>query len=195
MCAARPDGAGDDVAGLELTEAVECPQRRPSGQDEDQLLVRVVEVEGRAVVAGIDLVQRRAEPLGTGLRADPGGSSPERRLVALDPVRLEDVRHGREPSNHAARRAAACQRSCFGTTKPASFAWPGASPLQTPLAIASVASAAVGNFASSRWRPRPPDARSSASSWTPGLWPISITEATVSGRARSRASSSSAEAP
>ena len=93
-CAPRADRAGDDVAGLELSESVECPQRRPPRDHDDHLLVAVVEVERRAVVARIDLVERRTEPLCTRLRTDASSSPDQRRLGTLDPLlRLEDVRH------------------------------------------------------------------------------------------------------
>jgi hypothetical protein len=91
--AARADRVGDDVAGLELAESVERPQRRPPRDHDDHLLVAVVEMERRAVVARIDLVQRRAEALCTGLRTNASGSPDQRRLGTLDPLRLEDVRH------------------------------------------------------------------------------------------------------
>jgi predicted dithiol-disulfide oxidoreductase (DUF899 family) len=53
----------------------------------------VVEVKRRATTAGINLVQRRAKALRTRLCADARGSSDQRRLVTLDPLGLEDVRH------------------------------------------------------------------------------------------------------
>jgi hypothetical protein len=112
--AARADRAGDDVAGLELAESVERPQRRPPRDHDDHLLVAVVEVERRAVVARIDLVERRAEPLCTGLRTDASSSPDQRRLGTLDLLRLEDVCHavnltvdfGRGPQHRLGRRRA-----------------------------------------------------------------------------------------
>src|SRR5919199_903568 len=92
---ARPTlRARDHLSPLELTDPVEGAERRPSLQHDDHLLVPVVEVKRRTVTARIDLVQRCPKPFRTRLRTDAGGSPNQRRLVTLDPLGLEDIRHG-----------------------------------------------------------------------------------------------------
>ncbi len=93
VCAAPTHKTRDDLSRLELAHAVKRPERRAPAHYDDHLLVAVVEVKRRAATAAIDLVQRRAKPLRTSLSPDARGSSDQRRLVTLDPLGLEDVRH------------------------------------------------------------------------------------------------------
>src|SRR5215831_15797440 len=118
MRAAPADGTGHDVSRLELADALERAKRGPSGQDDDHLLVAVMEVKRRAVPSGADLIQRCAEPLRACLCTHACGSSDQRRLLTLDPLRFEDVRHG---TNLATRRRPTIPRSVGG-------GWPPAAP-------------------------------------------------------------------
>jgi hypothetical protein len=100
-CAPRaPTGQATTPPGSSWRSPSSVRQRRPPRDHDDHLLVAVVEVERRAVVARIDLVERRTEPLCTGLRTDASSSPDQRRLGTLDPLlRLENVRHAREPNS------------------------------------------------------------------------------------------------
>ena len=57
------DGTRDDVSWLEDTSASERAQSGPSGKHDDHFLVRVVQVKRRAVLARIDFVEGRSQPL------------------------------------------------------------------------------------------------------------------------------------
>jgi hypothetical protein len=95
-------GTRDDLAGGEHARAVERAQGRAPLQHDDHLLVRMVQVKRRAVLTGVDLVERRSQPLRAGGGAEPRRPSPQRRVRPLYPLRFVDVRHCRDGSGSRA---------------------------------------------------------------------------------------------
>ena len=91
----RPRGEGEDVAWLELAPvAVGAHAGRPISTSEQLFLGEVV-VVGVRRLAGRDLPDACAEPLGLELPADARALRPEARMDALlVELRLEDVGHG-----------------------------------------------------------------------------------------------------
>src|SRR5262249_45758821 len=114
MCSPPADRTGDDLSGPEFADAVDHAKRRPTGQNDDHLLVPVMEVKRRAVPSGIDLVEGCAEPLGTGFCTDPCGSSDQRRLVTLDPSGSEVVGNCANLATEQSPARALAPRACIG---------------------------------------------------------------------------------
>src|SRR5207302_8439926 len=85
VCTVGPDRKVDDVAFLERPLAGGRAKRRTSAEDDEQLLGAVVKVVLAAPRTGIDLVQRRADPLAA---RKPGGAA---RLPGLRAPALESV--------------------------------------------------------------------------------------------------------
>jgi hypothetical protein len=134
---------------------------------------------------------------------DVGVEAPPARLARLGealetaPDALDVLLRHRPPSipQATARRRVGAHRfaSRFGVTKSVSSALPAASSLQLP-ANSSVASAPLGYLRRTAANCAPPPLRLSASSSSPGLWPITRTDSTSPSRARRRSSSRCAEA-
>jgi len=136
------DGARDDISGVERTSAIDCAQRRASGQNDDHLLVAVMEMKRRTILAWIDLIERRTESLGAGRRAHTSGTAPQRGIRALYPLRLEEVRHRVDPSSDVMQKTKPCERP--PTTGHAPYAW---CMSRRPLVAAVVVLALVSSVA------------------------------------------------
>lgn len=102
------NGTRDDLSWFEDTRASERPQSRPSRKHDDQFLVRVVQVKRRPVLARINFVERRSQPLGASEGAYACGASTERCVRSLHPLGLVDVRHGGDASRIPDGRQASC---------------------------------------------------------------------------------------
>src|SRR5215217_4913702 len=75
LCApSGPLGEADDVLRLELLLAVRAPERRPTLQDDEPLLVRVLVVIGADALPRRELVQGHAQPLRLDRRPEAGHS-------------------------------------------------------------------------------------------------------------------------
>src|SRR5262245_60457559 len=91
-----------DVAFPELLLAVRGAKRRLPAHDEQPLLIRMVRVERVELVAGLELVQPRADQIGVQAAADRDAfRAPAVALfgaVPLGPAEVEDIHQGRTAS-------------------------------------------------------------------------------------------------